>query len=44
MQFMCFYTSKPVAAMYPITEDDFLESVAEITSFREQLDQVVFKK
>jgi hypothetical protein len=44
MQFMCFYTSKPVAAMYPITEDDFPQSRADIQSFWEKLDQVVFEK
>lgn len=44
MQFMCFYTSKPVAAMYPITEDDFPQSRADIQSFLEKLDQVVFEK
>lgn len=44
MQFMCFYTSKPVAAMYPITEDYFPQSRADIQSFWEKLDQVVFEK
>ena len=44
MQFMCFYTNKPVAAMYPITEDDFPESQVDIQSFWEKLDQVVFEK
>lgn len=44
MQFMCFYTSKPVAAMYPITEDDFPQSRADMQSFWEKLDQVVFEK
>jgi hypothetical protein len=44
MQFMCFYTSKPVAAMYPITEDDFPQRQADIQSFWEKLDQVVFEK
>jgi hypothetical protein len=41
---MCFYTSKPVAAMYPITEDDFPQSQHDIQSFWEKLDHVVFEK
>lgn len=44
MKYLCFYTNKPVAAVFPIRSEELPNTKESLVSFQSKLDEVVFER